>query len=1201
MSPVRFPAITRFSVRHPAACRTGALSLHLRAVTSLRLGVFVAVLAGGLGFGSAVAAEIRSAPHKDYGRVVFDWKGTVGYSASVEKGKVLITFDQPVQDDPSKVVRSLKEYVSGASLSPDRKTVTLDLKGDFAPKAFTSGKSVVLDLRKTREEAEPPAAKPAEQKAAEAKPAEPKPAETKPAETKPAETKPAENKPADPKTAKPAGNTLPVTVSDQQGAARITFDWPKETKYRVELLPDRSRFTFQRPAVVDVAAVRAQLPEAMQGFSATTTPKTLVVDIPTPPQGKMRHSATGPRVQVDVTAPNGLATPKTPPAEPQVAAAPTAGEAPAQPAAAPAPVPPTPATPAPAAPVTPPAALGAAPSAEPPAISPAAAALEQLMRDKLGMNRPGPGNPTPPAPAQEADGSEPLAGPPLQPVPQASDSRVASLSFPWNEPTGAAVFWRGGWLWAVFDRPSEVDLGLLKRLGGGLVLHAEQLPSKTATVVRMLVEPGFNPSVRREGQLWVVDLMNQAPRPARPLPVEAQSKSPVGPRLLVQVTDPGRAMVLEDPEVGDRFIAVPVVPTGSGIFPTFRYPDLDLPVTVQGILVEPHTDGIVVNSSRSGVEMTQPGIGLTFSPDLTQMRTLAAVGTKTNLHRVLDIDTWMHGPESDFLKNRQLLQIAVANAPGGRRTNARLDLARFFFAHGFAAEALGVLRTMVADQPEIEQTAPVRALRGVSNYAMGRYGEAVDDLSHSSLSGVEEAAFWRAAALAEMGSPALQALTMREYGALLGSYPRRVKVPLALTAATASVAAGDDLGTNTFLTAAKVPDNTTHELAAIGYLSAKQEELRGNFDQALNTYDQVAETTDRYYRAMALYDALMLRNRLEELTLDKLIDGLESLRFAWRGGDFEFKLLMQLGDLYTQKQDYGEALRVWQQAASYFEDRKEAVIAANRMRETFEKLFFDGAADALPPIRAIALYEEFRELTPAGPKGDEMIRRLSDRLVGVDLLPQAAALLDRQIEFRLNGQDKVKVGTRLGLVYLLNREPQKAVESLLKTSSPDTTPAPLERQRQRLMARALADMGRSADAIDLLEVDDSREADLLRAEIYWKDRNWPKVAEVFSRLVPEPAADLTLTDNQARMLLDWATALTLGQNERGVFELRRRYIGAMEKTPFANAFDLITTTPEGGLIDYRTIASRIKQAENFQSFLASYQERLRNQGLSGIN
>lgn len=1163
---------------------------------------------------SAQAAEIRSAPHKGFGRVVFDWDGPVSYSAGVEQGKLVVSFNQPVTDDPNKVLRPLRDYVSAVAITPDRKQVTLTLKGDFAPKAFTSGTAVVIDLQ--QKQADPAAA---QAKAPESKQPESKPAETKPAESKsaaassPPSTPPVpQAEPAKPVSAEPAKpvsseGTLPVTVTEEQGAARLTFDWPKETKYRVELLSDRNRFTFQRSATIDVAAVRARLSDAMQGFTATTTPKTLVVDIPLPPQGKMRHSASGTKVTVDVSAPNGLATPRSRPAE----TAPPSVQAPV-PASAPNSAPvsasetattPTPPAPEPAPVVAPPAALAQTPAAPvpPPAISPAAAALEQAMRDKLGLSQPAPGNPLKPIDTPAADEPAVAAGgPPLAPVPQANDGRVASLSFPWNEPTGAAVFWRGGWLWATFDRPSEVDLGLLKRLGGGLVLHAEQLPSKTATVVRMLIEPGFNPSVRKEGQLWVVDLMHQPLRPARPMPVEAQTKSAIGARLLVQVADPGRAMVLEDPEVGDRFIAVPVVPTGAGVFPMFRYPDLDLPITVQGILVEPHTDDIVVNTSRGGVEMTQPG-GLTFSPDLSQMRTLAAVGTKTNLHRVLDIDTWMQGSADDFTTTRQLLQIAVANAPGGRRTNARLDLARFYFAHGFAAEALGVLRTMVIDQPEIEQTAAVRALRGVSNFAMGRYQEAVDDLGHSTLSNIEEAAFWRAAALAEMGDPALQALTLREYGGLLGSYPRRVKVPLAITAATATVMAGDDLGTNTFLTAAKVPDNTLHELAAITYLGGKQEELRGNYDQALNAYDQVAETTDRYYRALAIYDGLMLRNRLEELTLDKLISGLESLRFAWRGGDFEFKLLMQLGDLYTQKQDYGEALRVWQQAASYFENRKEAPIAANKMRETFEKLFFEGAADTLPPIRAIALYEEFRELTPAGPKGDEMIRRLADRLVGVDLLPQAAALLERQISFRLNGQDKVRVGTRLGLVYLLNREPQKAVEALLKTAAPEETPVPLERQRQRLLARALADMGRSNDAIDLIDIDDSREADQLRVEIYWKERDWAKVAETFARLVPEPSSDLSLTDNQSRMLLDWATALTLGQNERGVFELRRRYMAAMEKTPFRNAFDLITTTPEGGLIDYRTIAGRIKQAENFQSFLSNYQERLRNQGLSGIN
>ena len=39
-----------------------------------------------------------------------------------------------------------------------------------------------------------------------------------------------------------------------------------------------------------------------------------------------------------------------------------------------------------------------------------------------------------------------------------------------------------------------------------------------------------------------------------------------------------------------------------------------------------------------------------------------------------------------------------------------------------------------------------------------------------------------------------------------------------------------------------------------------------------------------------------------------------------------------------------------------------------------------------------AMFYEFRELTPIGRRGDEMIRRLADRLVAVDLLDQAGEL-----------------------------------------------------------------------------------------------------------------------------------------------------------------------------------------------------------------
>lgn len=101
--------------------------------------------------------------------------------------------------------------------------------------------------------------------------------------------------------------------------------------------------------------------------------------------------------------------------------------------------------------------------------------------------------------------------------------------------------------------------------------------------------------------------------------------------------------------------------------------------------------------------------------------------------------------------------------------------------------------------------------------------------------------------------------------------------------------------------------------------------------------------------------------------------------------------------------------------------------------------------------------------------------------------------------------------------------------------------------------------------------------------------------------MPTPRRDLQLTAPQARRVLDLATALTLANNERAVATLRARYLDAMQQTSYRDAFDLITASPSDGVIDYRTVADRIKQAENFQSFLSAYRDRLEQGALSAIN
>src|SRR6201999_6554 len=114
---------------------------------------------------------------------------------------------------------------------------------------------------------------------------------------------------------------------------------------------------------------------------------------------------------------------------------------------------------------------------------------------------------------------------------------------------------------------------------------------------------------------------------------------------------------------------------------------------------------------------------------------------------------------------------------------------------------------------------------------------------------------------------------------------------------------------------------------------------------------------------------------------------------------------------------------------------------------TFESLFLGGKGDALPPVEALGLFYDFRELTPIGRRGDEMIRRLTDRLVSVDLLDQAAELLQHQVDHRLQGAARSQVATRLAVIYLMNKKPDRALATINATRSPEL---PTEIRNQRL-------------------------------------------------------------------------------------------------------------------------------------------------------
>ena len=164
-----------------------------------------------------------------------------------------------------------------------------------------------------------------------------------------------------------------------------------------------------------------------------------------------------------------------------------------------------------------------------------------------------------------------------------------------------------------------------------------------------------------------------------------------------------------------------------------------------------------------------------------------------------------------------------------------------------------------------------------------------------------------------------------------------------------------------------------------------------------------------------------------------VINDLETLTTVWRGDETETEGLKMLAHLYTEDSRYRDAFHVMRTALIAHPNSDMTRKIQDEAAATFESLFLGGKAEALPPIEALGLFYDFRELTPIGRRGDEMIRRLADRLVSVDLLDQAAELLQHQVDHRLQGAARAQVATRLAVVYLMNRKPDRALATLQAT------------------------------------------------------------------------------------------------------------------------------------------------------------------------
>jgi hypothetical protein len=220
-----------------------------------------------------------------------------------------------------------------------------------------------------------------------------------------------------------------------------------------------------------------------------------------------------------------------------------------------------------------------------------------------------------------------------------------------------------------------------------------------------------------------------------------------------------------------------------------------------------------------------------------------------------------------------------------------------------------------------------------------------------------------------------------------------------------------------------------------------------------------------------------------------------------------------------------------------------------------------------------------------------MIRILSDRLVTVDLLDQAAELLDHQVKFRLRGQKKSKVGAKLAVVYLLNQEPREALRAIRMSRYPRIDEV-TEQERRHLEARSLAEIERRSEALHVLEGDTSEAAEQIRADVYWRAKDWSQAAERIEGLLERSLRDNELLPSERFQVMRLAVALALAGDRDGLDRVRDRFNDVMEPTPDSASFRILTSDVAQTNVTFRELASTIASVSTLETFMSSYKEKI---------
>ena len=1099
---------------------------------------------------AGVSAGVKASNEQGFARIIISFSDLPNYKNDIDAGIFVLSFDKPVDVDVSHVPGAIPDYVGQVRRDPDGRAIRIALIQPYQINIMEAGLELFIDFLPPDWKGNPP----------------PLPAATIKALTEMAIA--AERRLANEIGQRKLATTpykLNVRLGRHPTFSRLVFQWNKFVKFKLTRKGRMVELSFNQSSAVDLSQARADPPKFLQGIDAVKTSAGMAMRLTVDEDVDVRGFREGLSYVLDLTGPDALAeasaTAKAAKLKAMIST-PSSGENAG-------------------------AARGASAGIVTRDIDPAALSGTSFAQEQ------------PREPDVTGAAKHPRANPGQAGIPKARaagavmENAGASLSFTFQfkEPIAAAIFRRGRSIWSVFDSDARLDLKALRHAGKGMIESVEHLRFDDAQYIRITLKEPQLMHVTYSNNGWHMTIGDMAGGGTNPLTLMRALRGDKQSLIRIKMKNYGQVHWLTDPEIGDRFAVVTAFPPQRNIAKQQELVDFTAFATAQGIVIRPRTDDVAVRLHRDEVLVTSRN-GLTLSAgNASQYRAGKKALRETARTGFIDFKpstVESPGVLSDNIHD-MLRQISVA--PEKKVNYLRFDLAMLYLANSLYVEALGLLHRMANLDEYVESDPAYNAMRGATLVLMGRQKDARKDFEVHALANATDASLWRGL-IATSEQKWAEALRQFKDGAdAIGSYRADIQARFRMGAVRAALETGKLTRAAAELNAIPRENLPTSLRARLQLLTARYLDRVGRIEEARESYKVALDSTVQQVVAEARLHSTLLDLRTGKIDREQALKELERLQLFWRGDDIELRTLRALANLYVKEKRYAAGFTVMRNSINAFPKQEIALKIQDDMKQVFKNLFLHGDSDELDPVRALGLFYGYRELTPVGRLGDDMIRNLANRLIKIDLLDQASELLDHQVNKRLKGAARAQVATRLAMVHLMNHKANLALRAIRRTRQAGL-PEDLHTRRNLLEARALGELGRSASAIEILNEIEGPDVDRLKADAYWNAKDWKGASSQLEKMLGGRWRKAKALNEQERLdVLRAAIGYSLADDQFALDRISKKYYSKMVKTADAASFILVTKPIMAKGVAFRNLAKEIAAIGTLDAFMKQFRAR----------